>query len=47
MDSNARTVPKGSAEEEPDAIRRKLRPSTDDRATPGTRAAVYKINGRD
>ena len=45
MHNNARTVPKGSAAEEPEAIRRKLRPSTDDNATPGTRAAVYEVNG--
>lgn len=43
MNNNARMVPKGRADEEPDAMRRKLRPSTDENATPGTSADVYEI----
>lgn len=41
MQTNATIVPKGIAEEDREAIRRKFKQSTDVNATPGTSAAVY------
>jgi hypothetical protein len=42
MHNKAKIVPKGRAEEEPEAIRRKLRLITVHNIVPGTKAAVYK-----
>jgi hypothetical protein len=41
MDNNATIVPKGSADEERDAMRRKFRLSSDRKTKPGTSPAVY------
>jgi hypothetical protein len=41
MHNKAMIVPKGSADEDPEAISRKFKPRSDARATPGTNPAVY------
>jgi hypothetical protein len=42
MHNKARIVPKGSADEDPEAISKKFKARSDDSATPGTNPAVYQ-----